>query len=62
MQNAEGKRKKEEARKRAEGASRLLLTVEQNRSFLSNKKGLVLLKKTNVLLTDLGLIYLAMKG
>jgi hypothetical protein len=33
---------------RAEGAGRLLLTMGQNRSFLSNKAGLVLLKGTKL--------------
>jgi hypothetical protein len=37
VQNAEEKRKKEEAAERAEGAGRLLLTMGQNRSFLNNK-------------------------
>ena len=48
MQNAEEKRKKEEAAERAEGAGRLLLTMGQNRSFLNNKAGLVLLKGTKL--------------
>jgi len=47
MQNAEGKRKKEEAAERA-GAGRLLLSMGQNRSFLSSKAGLVLLKRTKL--------------
>ena len=48
MQNAEGKRKKEEAAERAEGAGRLLLTMGQNRSFLNNKADLVSLKGTKL--------------
>ena len=46
MQNAEGKRKKEEAAER-EGAGRLLLTMGQNRSFLNNKVEL-LANNTNI--------------
>ena len=46
MQNAEGKRKKEEFAQRAERAGRLLLTMGQNRSFLNSKAGLVLLQRT----------------
>jgi hypothetical protein len=46
--NAEGKKKKEEAVERAEGAGRLLLTMGQNSSFLKNKAGLVLLKGTKL--------------
>jgi hypothetical protein len=42
VKNAEGKRKKEEAAERAEGAGRLLLTMRQNKYFLSSKAGLVL--------------------
>jgi hypothetical protein len=61
MQNAEGKRKKEEAAESSEEADRLLLTRGQNRSFPNNKAGLILLKRTK-LLTDLGLIHLALKG
>ena len=48
MQNAEGKRKKEEAAERAEGAGRLLLTMGQNRSHGKDKAGLVLLKETKL--------------
>ena len=61
MQNAKGKKKKEAA-ERAEGAGRLLLTMGQNRSFLNSKAGLVLLKEQSFLLTNLGLIHLALKG
>ena len=43
MQRERGKKK---MLQRAEGAGRLLLTMGQNRSFLNNKAGLVLLKGT----------------
>jgi hypothetical protein len=42
MQRERGNKKKLQ---RAERAGRLLLTMGQNRSFLNNKAGLVLLKK-----------------
>jgi hypothetical protein len=40
------------------GAGRFFLTMEQNRSFLNNKVGLVLLKEQSFLLINLGLIHL----
>jgi hypothetical protein len=55
MQNAEGKRKKEEFAQRAERASRLLLTMGQNRSFHDSKADLVLLKRTKLSSYRLGL-------
>ena len=45
MQRERGKKK---MLQRAEGAGRLLLTMGQNRSFLNNKAGLVLLKGTKL--------------
>jgi hypothetical protein len=39
---------------RAEGADKLLLIMGQNRSFLSNKAGLVLLKETKLSSYKLG--------
>ena len=60
MQRERGKKK---MLQRAEGAGRLLLTMGQNRSFLNNKAGLVLLKETkHFFLTNMGLIHLALKG
>jgi hypothetical protein len=50
------------AAKRAEKANRLLLSMGQNRSFLNNKAGLVLLTEQSFVLTNLGLIHLALKG
>ena len=60
MQNAEGKRKKEEAAER-EGAGRLLLTMGQSRSFLNSKAGLVLQKRTKLSPYRLGLNSLSSK-
>jgi hypothetical protein len=51
MQRERGKQKKLQ---RAEGAGRLLLTMGQNRSFLSSKTGLVLLKRTKLSSCRLG--------
>jgi hypothetical protein len=53
MQKERGTKKKLQ---RAEGA------MGQNRSFLNSKSGLVLLKEQSFLLTNLGLIHLALKG
>jgi hypothetical protein len=46
MQKKTGK--EERAAERAEGTGSLLLTMGQNRSFLKNKAGLVLLKGTKL--------------
>lgn len=48
MQNAEGKREKEGAVEKAEGADGLLLIIGQNRSFLNSMTGLILLKRTKL--------------
>jgi hypothetical protein len=61
VQNADRKREKK-VLLRAEAASRFLLTMTQYSSFLNNKEGLVLLREQIFLLTNLGLIYLALKG
>ena len=47
-------RENEETAERTEGAGRLLLTMGQNRSFLSSKTGLVLLKRTKLSSCRLG--------
>ena len=61
MQNAEGKRKKEDLQ-RADGAGRLL-TMGQNRSHGKDKAGLVLLKETKLFfLAHMDLIHLELKA
>jgi hypothetical protein len=62
VQNAEGKRKKEDAAE-SRRSGRLLLTLGQSRSHGKDKAGLVLLKETkHFFLTNMGLIHLALKG
>ena len=61
MQNAEGKRKKEDVAesRRSRQASPYHGTEQVS---LNNKAGLILLKEQSILLTNLGLIHLALKG
>jgi hypothetical protein len=56
-----GEREKRSCRE-SRRTGRLLLTMGQKKSFLNSKAGLVFQRKQSFLLTDLGLIHLAIKG